>query len=138
GPDVRALEAVARFDERARHVAASIWPGPLTIVLPRAPGFDADLGGTSPGTVAVRVPAHPLALEFLAQTGPLGVTSANLSGAPPLTTAEEAEQLFGSKVGVLDGGACKGQPSTVLDLASTPRVLRAGAVDAAQLQALMS
>jgi tRNA threonylcarbamoyl adenosine modification protein (Sua5/YciO/YrdC/YwlC family) len=136
GHDPAALEAVASFDERAR-VAARLWPGPLTIVLPRAPGFTADLGGTG-DSVAVRIPEHPLVLELLSITGPLAVTSANLSGRPPLTTAQDARRVFPSGMAVLDGGTCEGAPSTVLDLTGEPRILRAGALDAGDLQALMS
>lgn len=136
GHDAQALEAIAAFDERAR-AAARLWPGPLTIVLQRAPGFDGDLGGTG-STVAVRVPAHPIARELLTVAGPLAVTSANLSGEPPLTTAAEAEEVFGAAVTALDGGTCDGAPSTVLDLTGEPRILREGALGAAQLQELMS
>jgi tRNA threonylcarbamoyl adenosine modification protein (Sua5/YciO/YrdC/YwlC family) len=137
GHDAAALEAVASFDERAR-TAARLWPGPLTIVLRRAPGFEVDLGGTG-STVAVRVPAHPIAEELLRLSGPLAVTSANISGEPPLTTAAAAEEVFGRTVTVLDGGACEGAPSTVVDLTgAAPRVLREGALGAAQLQELMS
>jgi L-threonylcarbamoyladenylate synthase len=134
--ELAALEAIASFNERAR-AAARLWPGPLSIVLPRAPGFTADLGGTG-ATVAVRVPAHPLVLELLSITGPLAVTSANLSGRPPLTTAEDARRVFPSGLAVLDGGTCDGEPSTVLDLTGEPRVLRAGPLDDADLQAVMS
>jgi tRNA threonylcarbamoyl adenosine modification protein (Sua5/YciO/YrdC/YwlC family) len=134
--DAASLEEIVSFDERAR-AAARLWPGPLTVVLPRAPGFDVDLGGTG-STVGVRVPAHPVARELLRRTGPLAVTSANLSGDPPLTTAEAAREVFGASVVVVDGGACDGAPSTVVDLTGVPRVLRSGALDAAQLQELMS
>lgn len=136
GHDSHALEAVVSFDERAR-AAARLWPGPLTVVLPRAPGFDVDLGGTG-GTVAVRVPAHPVAQELLRLSGPLAVTSANLSGEPPLSTAAEVQRVFGESVAVLDGGICDGVPSTVLDLSGAPRVLREGGLSADMLQELMS
>jgi tRNA threonylcarbamoyl adenosine modification protein (Sua5/YciO/YrdC/YwlC family) len=136
GYDVDALTEVASFDERARR-AARLWPGPLTIVLPRALGFEVDLGGTG-DTVAVRVPAHPLARELLGATGPLAVTSANPSGDPPFTTAAAARGGFGHDITVLDGGTCDGVPSTVLDLTGEPRVLREGGVGLDALQALMS
>lgn len=135
--DAPTLEKVATFDGRAR-AAARLWPGPLTVVLPRAPGFDVDLGGTDSGTVAVRVPAHSVALEILRATGPLGVTSANLSAGPAATTAEDAAGVFGPDVVVVDGGKCEGAPSTVVDLTSTLRVLREGTISATELQALMS
>jgi L-threonylcarbamoyladenylate synthase len=136
GSDAAALARVASFDDRAR-AAARLWPGPLTIVLARAAGFEVDLGGIDDGTVAVRVPAHPVALELLRVTGPLGVTSANLSGEEPVTTAAGAIDLFGD-VPVVDGGTCDGEPSTVLDLTSEPRVLREGGIDRARIQSLMS
>ena len=134
--DPAALEEIVSFNERAR-AAALLWPGPLTIVLPRAPGFDVDLGGTG-DTVAVRVPSLPLALELLSVTGPLAVTSANISGQPPLTSAAAAREVFGSDVVVVDGGTCDGAPSTVLDLTGEPRILRAGALGAEELYAVMS
>ena len=137
-PGASELEAVAVFDARARRLGARFWPGALTLVLARAPGFDADLGGAAP-TVAVRVPDHPVVLELLRRTGPLAVTSANLSGEPPLTTADSARAVFGQDVVVLEGGTCDGAASTVLDLTGEPRVLREGALDAnAVLQASMS
>jgi L-threonylcarbamoyladenylate synthase len=122
---VQAARAVAAFDERAERLAAALWPGPLTLVLPR--GADAsgwDLGG-DPATVGVRAPHHPVALALLAETGPLAVTSANLSGRPPAETCDELHALFGDHVAVylcqedpLDGVA-----STVLDLAHGPATI---------------
>jgi L-threonylcarbamoyladenylate synthase len=131
------LERIVSFDERAR-AAAALWPGPMTIVLPRAPGFDVDLGGTDDGTVAVRVPAHPIALEVLERAGPLAVTSANVSGRAPAASAAGARAAVGAGFVVVDGGTCDGEPSTVIDLTSAPRVLRQGALGAEKLQFLMS
>ncbi|MGH2820071.1 MAG: L-threonylcarbamoyladenylate synthase, partial [Actinomycetota bacterium] len=108
-------------------------PGPLSLVLPRAPGFDHDLGGSSTRTVAVRVPACEVALELLGRVGPLAVTSANRSGGPPAHTAEEARRdLPGIEI-VLDGGLRAGEVSTVLSLADEPVVLRPGAIPEAAL-----
>jgi L-threonylcarbamoyladenylate synthase len=123
--DLRALEGVADFHDRARRIGERFWPGPLTIVLPRAPGFDVELGGDG-ATVAVRVPDHAVALDLLHRTGPLAVTSANLSGGEPVTTGPEAGALFGSAVVVVDGGPCDGDPSTIVDLTGHLRVLREG------------
>jgi L-threonylcarbamoyladenylate synthase len=128
---VEAARAVAVFDQRAERLAAALWPGPLTLVLQR--GADAsgwDLGG-DPTTVGVRAPHHPLALALLAETGPLAVTSANLSGRRPAETCDELQELFGDHVAVylcpeepLDGVA-----STVLDLAHGPAtVIREGSL----------
>lgn len=136
GDGVGALETVAEFDDRAQRLARRFWPGPLTLVLPRAPGFSHDLGGVDEGTVAVRVPLHPLTLELLGVTGPMTVTSANLSGAEPATTVDEARRVFGDRVDAyLDGGECRGQPSTVLALIGSPTILREGSLDRASLMA---
>ena len=128
---VNAARAVAAFDERAERLAAALWPGPLTLVLPR--GADAaawDLGG-DPSTVGVRVPHHPLSLALLAETGPLAVTSANLSGGPPAGTCGELQALFGDAVAVY---LCQEEPldgvaSTVIDLAHGPAtIIREGSL----------
>lgn len=128
GSGVVQLGGVAELDLGARALAEEHWPGPLTLVVPRAPAFTADLGGTDPATVAVRVPAHPVALELLRRTGPLAVTSANVSGEPPASTYEEACALAPGLI-CLDGGTCDGLPSTVVSLVGEPRVLRQGALD---------
>jgi tRNA threonylcarbamoyl adenosine modification protein (Sua5/YciO/YrdC/YwlC family) len=128
---VGAARAVAVFDERAERLAGALWPGPLTLVLPR--GADAsgwDLGGDA-ATIGVRAPHHPMALALLAEAGLLAVTSANLSGRAPAETCDELQGLFGEDVAVylcqearLDGVA-----STVLDLAHGPAsILREGAL----------
>jgi len=125
--DARAL---ARFDDGAEALAAAFWPGPLTIVLPRAPGLTADLGGDGT-TVGIRVPDHGPLRALLAATGPLATTSANRSGEPTPTNVREIEAVFGETVSVyLDGGASSdGPPSTVLSLAAgAPTVLRQGAI----------
>lgn len=127
--DARALEPIAEFDTQAAALAQRFWPGPLTLVLRRAAGFDHDLGGNDTATVAVRVPENEVALALLEAAGPLAVTSANLSGASPATTADEARAIFGDRVPVyLDGGPSRGLPSTVVSLVGGPRVLREGAL----------
>lgn len=128
GSGVVQLGEVAELDLTARLLAEKHWPGPLTLVVPRAKGFTADLGGTDPETVAVRVPAHPVALELLRRTGPLAVTSANVSGEPPATTYEAACALA-PEILCLDGGTCDGVPSTVLGLVGEPVVFRDGGLD---------
>ncbi len=115
------------------------WPGALTIVLKHAPALAWDLGETR-GTVAVRMPLHPVALDLLLQTGPLGVSSANRSGAAPAVTVGDAEEQLGESVAVyLDGGAAAGQvPSTIVDLTSLrPRLLRKGAVSVEALRGVL-
>jgi L-threonylcarbamoyladenylate synthase len=112
------------------------WPGALTLVFRASPTLKWDLGDTL-GTVAVRMPLHPIALELLRRTGPMAVSSANKHGQPAATTAAEAQAQLGEAVSVyLDGGPCADNvPSTILDLTGTvPRVLRAGVVTTDQLR----
>jgi L-threonylcarbamoyladenylate synthase len=106
------------------------WPGPLTLVFRASSTLVWDLGDTM-GTVAVRMPLHPVALDLLRRTGPMAVSSANKHGKPSATTADEAEAQLGEAVAVyLDGGPCADSvPSTILDLTGTvPRLLRAGVI----------
>jgi tRNA threonylcarbamoyl adenosine modification protein (Sua5/YciO/YrdC/YwlC family) len=112
------------------------WPGPLTLVFRAAPTLQWDLGDTK-GTVAVRMPLHSVALEVLKQTGPMAVSSANLTGSPAAVTAAAAQTQLGASVAVyLDGGPCTSDvPSTMLDLTGTiPRLLRAGAISVDRLR----
>lgn len=114
----------------ARALVEAFWPGPLTLVVRAAPSLAWDLGQTR-GTVAVRMPLHPVALGVLEQTGPLGVSSANRTGLAPATDCAEAARQLGTAVQVyLDGGACgEPVPSTIVDLTGDlPRVLRSGAL----------
>jgi L-threonylcarbamoyladenylate synthase len=106
------------------------WPGPLTLVFRSSPTLVWDLGDTM-GTVAVRMPLHPVALDLLRRTGPMAVSSANRHSLPAASTVDEAQTQLGEAISVyLDGGACADNvPSTILDLTGTvPRVLRAGAL----------
>ncbi|MDQ3981396.1 MAG: L-threonylcarbamoyladenylate synthase [Actinomycetota bacterium] len=132
--EVGQLGGTAELDGLATSLAAWAWPGPLTIVVRRAPEFRADLGGNDDGTVGVRVPAHDVALELLRQTGPLAVTSANVSGQPPATTYDAACALAPGAV-CLDGGTCDGAPSTVIKLVGQPEVLREGALSSNEVLA---
>jgi tRNA threonylcarbamoyl adenosine modification protein (Sua5/YciO/YrdC/YwlC family) len=128
------LEKVVVFNDAARKLAARYWPGPVTVILPRADGFAADLGGSRKETIAVRVPKEPRAIELLRRTGPLAVTSANPSGATEATTVAEARAALGSSVAVyIDGGRCSALPSTIVFLAGERRVLRAGAIPAEEI-----
>jgi L-threonylcarbamoyladenylate synthase len=116
------------------------WPGALTLVFRASPTLLWDLGDTK-GTVALRMPLHPVALEVLKQTGPLAVSSANRHGQPSATTAEEAERQLGEVVSVyLDAGPCADNvPSTILDLTGViPRVLREGAIPVDRLRKVAS
>jgi L-threonylcarbamoyladenylate synthase len=121
----------------ARELAEAFWPGPLTIIVPHAPSLDWDIGATG-GTVQVRMPLHPVALEVLRETGPMAVSSANKLGQAPASTAEEARDQFGFSVSVyLEAGPAPAdaQPSSIVDLTGpTPRLLRAGAIPLAKLR----
>jgi tRNA threonylcarbamoyl adenosine modification protein (Sua5/YciO/YrdC/YwlC family) len=112
------------------------WPGGLTLICRASSTLRWDLGETR-GTVAVRMPLHAVALDLLKQTGPMAVSSANRTGSPPATTADEAVEQLGDSVAVyLDGGPCPGGvPSTIVDLTgSVPRLLRDGAVSLDRLR----
>ncbi|ALX04394.1 translation factor Sua5 [Aeromicrobium erythreum] len=113
-----------------RSMTTELWPGPLTVVCRQQPSLTWDLGETH-HTVAVRMPDHPVALGLLKQTGPLAVSSANLTGEPAATTIEDAERMLGTSVSVyLDAGQSPGgTASTILDVTgATPRILREGPI----------
>ncbi|HEX3732897.1 MAG TPA: L-threonylcarbamoyladenylate synthase [Mycobacteriales bacterium] len=115
----------------ARDLMAAFWPGALTLVVEQAPSLAWDLGDTD-GTVAVRMPLHPVALEVLASTGPAAVSSANVSGNPPAATAAAAQEQFGSSVSVyLEAGPSPDLvPSSIIDVTGdVPELLRLGAID---------
>ena len=125
--------ALVHFDERAGLLARSFWPGPLSLVLPRQPGAPVSLlASAGLDSLAVRVPAHPLAQALISAAGvPLAAPSANRSGAISPTTADHvAQELDGRIAAILDGGPCRvGVESTVLDCTGARlRVLRPGGV----------
>jgi L-threonylcarbamoyladenylate synthase len=129
-------------DARAVALAARFWPGPLTLVLPRRTTCRVDLlAGAGLDTLAVRVPAHPVALELLRRVDrPVAAPSANRSGqVSPTTAAHVMAGLAGRIAGVLDGGDCAvGVESTVLDLTGAGAVLlRPGGVPAAAIEAVI-
>ncbi len=137
--DVAAAEALVVMDERAHRLAAAFWPGPLTLVLPRVPDCPLSyLVSAGLSTVAVRIPAHPVALDVLrAAAVPVAAPSANPSGAVSPTTARHvAEGLAGRVSMILDGGSCRvGLESTVLDISGPQAVLlRPGGVTRADLE----
>jgi L-threonylcarbamoyladenylate synthase len=141
-PDAEAAFAEVLADARARTLAAALWPGPLTLVLPRRPACRIDLlAGAGLDTLAVRVPAHPLALSLLrAAAVPVVGPSANRSGQVSPTTAEHVlDGLAGRIAAVLDGGPCAiGVESTVLDLAAGgAALLRHGGVPVEAIEALI-
>src|SRR5215468_4645781 len=134
------LDALAaRVPSYVAALTEAFWPGPLTLVCEQQPSLTWDLGETR-GTVAIRMPDHEVALALLERTGPLAVSSANLSGLPAATEAAAAEGMLGDSVEVvLDGGPSpKGEASTILDVrASQPRVLRLGALTVAELDSVL-
>ncbi|MEP9395459.1 L-threonylcarbamoyladenylate synthase [Gordonia sp. VNQ95] len=120
---------------QTRALVEAFWPGGLSLVVEQAPSLAWDLGDTD-GTVMLRMPLHPIAIEILREVGPMAVSSANSSGHPPATTADDARAQLGDSVSVyLDGGpAPKAQASTIVDLTGrAPRILREGAVATADV-----
>jgi len=120
----------------ARTLIEAFWPGGLSLVVEHAPSLSWDLGDAR-GTVMVRMPLHPVALDLLRLVGPMAVSSANRSGQPPATTAAAAAAQLGDDVSVyLECGESPiGVASTVVDRTSpVPRVLRQGAVSIDRLR----
>ena len=137
-PMVSAL--AGELSEAGHKLVDAFWPGSLTLVVRHTPGLAWDLGDTR-GTVALRMPDHPVALALIAETGPLAVSSANRTGEPPATTAAAARDQLTEDVAVyLDGGTCAaGVPSTIVDLTGDrPRVLRQGAIGLDRLTDVVS
>ena len=135
-----AMALIEDVSTSATDLIDEFWPGGLTMVFHAARSLVWDLGETK-GTVAVRMPMQPVALELLRETGPLAVSSANLTGSPPATTADEAEAQLGASVSVyLDDGPCLDQtPSTIVDLTgAVPRLLRRGAIPVRRLREVVA
>jgi tRNA threonylcarbamoyl adenosine modification protein (Sua5/YciO/YrdC/YwlC family) len=137
---VATLDALASgLPDWVRTLVQRYWPGALTVVVHEQGSLQWDLGDTR-GTVAVRMPHDPVALALLERTGPLAVSSANISGRPAATEASQAEEMLGDAVAViLDGGPTRGDlASTILDCTGArPRVLREGALSTAELAAVL-
>jgi tRNA threonylcarbamoyl adenosine modification protein (Sua5/YciO/YrdC/YwlC family) len=120
----------------ARELTREFWPGGLTLICRQQPSLQWDLGD-SRGTVAIRMPDHPDALELLGETGPLAVSSANRHGDPPATTVDQAYDQLGERITVyLDAGPTPGpEPSTIVDATGdTLRVARQGVITLDQLR----
>jgi tRNA threonylcarbamoyl adenosine modification protein (Sua5/YciO/YrdC/YwlC family) len=128
---------VEGMSDAGRALAEKFWPGALTLVVRHTSHLAWDLGETR-GTVAVRVPDHPIALSLIEQTGPLAVSSANRSGSPAPVTAMDARLQLGAAVAVyLDAGSAPDAalPSSIVDVTGEqPRLLRAGALSVEQLR----
>ena len=126
---------VRDYSFNMRRLVEAFWPGGLSVVVHQAPSLPWNLGDTR-GTVMLRMPMHPVALELLDRTGPMAVSSANISGQPPATTVDMAMEQLRETVGVyVDGGeATIGEASTIVDLSSgKPRILREGATTAEKI-----
>lgn len=127
---------VTDFSELAWELVDAFWPGALTLVARHQPSLQWDLGD-SRGTVAVRMPLHPVAIELLTEVGPMAVSSANLTGHPAPENCDAAREMLGDSVSVyLDGGPTPGNvPSSIVDVtAQVPVLLRAGAIGAEELR----
>jgi len=131
---------VSKIPDKARKLAETFWPGPLTMVLPRS-NLVPDVVTAGLDTVAIRMPSHPVARAVIQASGvPIAAPSANLSGKPSPTTAHHCmEDLNGKIPLILDGGSCQvGVESTVVSLAGDiPRLLRPGAVTPEQLREVL-
>lgn len=125
----QALSLSVGVPESAQQLMEKLWPGALTLIVPRHPDFVADLGSDDE-TVAVRCPGHLIPRLLCDEVGPLATTSSNISGSTTHQTAKEVTDTFGDHVAVvLDGGVCDGSPATVVDsTGETPKLLREGSV----------
>jgi L-threonylcarbamoyladenylate synthase len=118
--------------QATRDLIRAFWPGALSLVIRQAPSLQWDLGDAR-GTVMLRMPLHPVAIELLREVGPMAVSSANVSGQPPAVDVDDAHRQLGELVEVyLDAGPSAQQAaSTILDLTGPePRILRPGPVSA--------
>lgn len=136
---IGSIEELSRVSKKPSDIAISLarrfWPGPLTIVVPRHPDLPEILSPRP--TIGVRMPDHPIALQLLKLTGPLAVTSANLSGKENTTTVEEVLAQLDSRVHlVLDGGKTPGGlPSTVVDCTGQElEILRQGPISREEIE----
>ena len=128
--DVSQAQLVAHeFPAKALRLADAYWPGALTIIIRKKAGLPKNL--TSNDLIGLRIPDHDFTRELIRRTGPLAVTSANISGQPPARSIQEfAEELYPLLDIIIDGGACSGGiPSSVINCESDPAViLREGAI----------
>jgi tRNA threonylcarbamoyl adenosine modification protein (Sua5/YciO/YrdC/YwlC family) len=125
--------------DTARELIRAFWPGALSLVVTQAPSLQWDLGDAR-GTVMLRMPLHPVALDVLRAVGPMAVSSANVSGSTPAVDAAEARRQLGDLVDVyVDAGPCVQQAaSTIVDLTGTaPRILRPGPVSTDDIGAVL-
>ena len=139
--DLKAARRIGVFDAQATALAEAFWPGPLTLVLPRTRDCAvADLATAGLDTVAIRVPAHPVALEILrAFNRPVVAPSANLSGhVSPTTAAHVQSDLAGRIDLIVDGGAVAvGVESTIVGCFETPMLLRPGGLPRGEIERVL-
>lgn len=139
--DLTAARSIARFDDAAERLAKAFWPGPLTLVLPRASDCAvADLATAGLETIAVRVPSHPVAREILLTFGkPVVAPSANVSGHVSPTTARHVETDLAGRIElIVDGGAADvGLESTIVGCFERPLLLRPGGLARADIERVL-
>ncbi|GGK88224.1 hypothetical protein GCM10007382_05090 [Salinibacterium xinjiangense] len=143
-PGIPTLDALAEsVPDEVRLLVETFWPGALTIILPAQTSLQWDLGETR-GTVALRMPSNRIALELLSETGPLAVSSANLTGEPAATTAAGAEAMLGDSVSIfLDDGEGGSVSSTIVDATSLSlpdgklRIVREGTISTERIHAVV-
>lgn len=136
--DRERVDDLAVVDERTEALMEAFMPGPLTLVLRARDAAPPTV--TKEGTIGIRLPDHPVARKLLARIGCLAATSANRSGDPSPPDIAGLRDLFGDGVDAyLDGGPITGDASTVVDLSREhPRVLREGALEAAEVMARLT
>jgi L-threonylcarbamoyladenylate synthase len=122
--DLIKLKIISKVPE----IVELYWPGPLTIIVESELNFADGVGTKNPNSIGIRVPDNELALELLKKTGPLAVTSANISGQEDITNEKDAESVFGDKIGhYLQGTALHGSGSTIVDFRDEEfKVIREG------------
>ena len=143
-PGIPTMDALGEVvPDEIRALVAKYWPGGLTVILRARTTLDWNLGETK-GTVALRMPSHPIALELLSETGPLAVSSANLTGKPAATTATEAAEMLGDSVALyLDAGPGGTVASTIVDATALDkpdgrlRIVREGAIPSSDIRAIV-
>ncbi|AVM74904.1 L-threonylcarbamoyladenylate synthase [Magnetospirillum gryphiswaldense] len=140
--DFDLIETLVQVDDRARALMKRFWPGPLTLVLPRAAHSPISLlASAGLDTIAIRMPDHDVARAIIRAAGrPIAAPSANRSGAVSPTTAAHVAESLGERAGlIIDGGPCRvGVESTVLDLSTPiPTLLRPGGITADQIEAVL-
>jgi len=132
---IQEARELSRWSAAAEALAQRFWPGPLTLVVPKSPLLISDLVTAGFDSVGLRIPAHPIALKLLRESGvPIAAPSANRFTELSPTTAEHVRESFGDQFPILDGGPCKvGIESTVFHVESLT-ILRPGMVTRAQIE----